>query len=79
MTFFWPYVIIQFLFKYYKSPNKIVNWTLLFILLASWADIYLFAVLNGLNYIYQLIIGQIIGFSYLIACMTFDNEIHRYC
>lgn len=52
MTFFWPYVIIMFLFKYYKSPNKCINWTLLTLLLITWVDNYCFAVLNGLNYIY---------------------------
>ena len=57
MTFFWPYIIIMFLCKYYKRPNKVLNWLLTFILLACWVDIYLVCLINGLNYIYQLVIG----------------------
>ena len=78
MTFFWPYVIIMFLFKYYKSPNKCVNWCLIFVLLLTWVDIYLFTYINGLNYIYQLVIGQLTAFCYLVATLVFDNEVHRY-
>ena len=52
MTFFWPYVQIMFLAKYYRSPSKFINWILLIILLIFWVDVYLFSLINGLNYIY---------------------------
>lgn len=79
MTFYWPYVIIMFLFKYYKSPNKCLNWTLLFLLVLCWAELYLDCLVNGLDYIYQLVIGQMTGFCYLVAVLVFDEEVHRYC
>ena len=78
MTFFWPYIIIMFLCKYYKRPNKVLNWFLTFILLVCWVDIYLVCLINGLNYIYQLVIGQLLGFCYLVGALAFDNELHRY-
>jgi len=78
MTFFWTYVIIMFLFKYYKNPNKIVNWIIIVVLLGFWVANYIFSVYNGMNYLYQLVLGQMIGFCYLIASLVFDNEIHRY-
>ena len=52
MTFFWPYVIIMFLFKYYRSPKKVLNWILLGLLLLVWIDVYIFTVVNGLDYLY---------------------------
>ena len=52
MTFFWPYVIIMFLFKYYSSPKKVLNWILLGLLLLVWIDVYIFTVVNGLDYLY---------------------------
>ena len=57
MTFFWPYCLIMFLSKYYKSPSRLLNWTLIILLLVFWVDIYFYSVLNGLNYIYQIVIG----------------------
>ena len=78
MTFFWPYVIIMFLCKYYKRPNKVLNWLLTFILLICWVDIHLVCLINGLNYIYQIVIGQLLGFCYLVGALAFDNELHRY-
>jgi len=52
MTFFWPYVIIMFGFKYYKKPKVIINFILLLLLLVAWVDVYFFTLFNGLNYIY---------------------------
>ena len=57
MTFFWPYILIMFLSKYNRSPNKVLNWILLAVIVLSWVDIYLYSVINGLNYIYQMVIG----------------------
>ena len=78
MTFFWPYVQIMFLAKYYRSPSKFINWILLAVLLIFWVDIFLFSIINGLNYIYQIVIGQLLGFCYLVMCLVFDTELHRY-
>lgn len=78
MTFFWPYVIIMFLFKYYRAPNKWLNWILLILLFLTWVDCYLFNLINGQSFIYQLVIGQLCGFCYLVGALVFDNEIHRY-
>jgi len=78
MTFFWPYVQIMFLAKYYKSPSRVLSWFLFAVLMIFWVDIYLYSVINGLNYIYQIAIGQLVGFCYLVACLVFDTEVHRY-
>ena len=78
MTFFWPYIHIMFLCKYHKSPMPVLNWFLIVILIVFWFDIYLFAIMNGLNYIYQMVIGQLVGFCYLVFCLVFDTDLHRY-
>ncbi len=52
MTFFWPYVIIMFLFKYYRTTKRVISWILLFLLLVVWVDIYIFTLVNGLDYLY---------------------------
>ena len=78
MTFFWPYVIIMFLFKYYKNPHKVLNWILMVILVGLWVDQYLYNYINGLDYIYQMVLGQLAGFSYLVGTLVFDSEVHRY-
>ena len=79
MTFFWPYVQIMFLAKYYQSPSLPIHLALIFVLFLLWIDVYLFGIINGLNYIYQIIIGQLCGFCYLVGCLVFDTEVHRYC
>ncbi len=68
----------MFLLKYYKSPSKILVWLLLTLLLVCWVDIYVYNLINGLDYIYQLVIGQLVGFCYLVTTLIFDNEVHRY-
>jgi len=78
MTFFWPYVIIMFGFKYYKNPQIVIMFIFLALLLAAWVDVYFFALINGLNYIYQIVTGQLMGFFFLIGALTFDNELHKY-
>ena len=52
MTFFWPYIIIMFLFKYHKTPHRILNWILLVFLTLLWIDNYLYNYVNGLDYLY---------------------------
>lgn len=78
MTFFFPYLIIMFLLKYYKSPSRILVWLAVTLLLVCWVDIYIYNIINGLDYIYQLVIGQLVGFCYLVTTLIFDNEVHRY-
>ena len=58
MTFFWPYIQIMFLLKYREGPtNKLLNLFLSLMLLAFWAVFYLYSLLNGLSYIFQMVIG----------------------
>ena len=47
----------MFFSKYYKNPSRLLNWALVIILLIFWVDVYFYSVLNGLNYIYQIVIG----------------------
>lgn len=78
MTFFWPYVIIMFGLKYYKDPKFILMFILLGVLVLIWVDIYFYVLLNGINYMYQMVIGQLVGFTYLVGVLSFDNELHKY-
>lgn len=41
--------------------------------------VYVSGVINGLTYIYQSVIGTLTAFVYLVLCLTFDKEIHRWC
>lgn len=68
----------MFGFKYYKSPKVIINFILLALLVCAWVTVYFYTVINGLDYIYQVFIGQLVGFFYLVAMLVFDNEIHKY-
>ena len=78
MTFFWPYVLLQFLCKYNATPRTFLNWGLFAILVALWADMYFFSLVNGVNYAYQMVLGQLLGFCYLVSCMVFDQELQSY-
>ncbi len=42
----------MFLAKYYKSPRACVHIILLAIIIIGWVDIYLYSLINGMNYIY---------------------------
>ena len=79
MTFFYPYIITMYLFKYAPRPNVILNLILILVLVVMWAVVYFQGLANGLAYIYQCVAGQLLGLIYLIGCLTFDDEIHRYC
>jgi len=57
MTFFWPYVVIMFGFKYYENPRVIILFILIALILICWVDVYLYVLINGLNYTYQVVIG----------------------
>ena len=78
-TFLWPYIIMIYLFKYNRNPYAIINISAIVFVVISWIWIYTESYVNGTAYIYQNLIGQLCGFVYLIFCLTFDNEIHRYC
>ena len=79
MTFFYPYIMIQFLFKYAPRPPYFLNFIFMLLLIVLWGLVYFQGLVNGTSYIYQCVIGQILGFIYLVGCMTFDEEIHKYC
>jgi hypothetical protein len=78
-TFFWLYMLINVRFKYTSNPNKCLNALLVFaiIILNVWS--FFNGAANGVNYIYQSLIGVFSAFVYLVLCMTFDKEIHRWC
>ena len=78
-SFLLPYVIMIYLFKYNQTPYVVINVSAIFLMVILWVWIYLESYVNGTAYIYQNVIGQLSGFVYLVFCLTFDNEIHRYC
>ena len=57
----------------------LLNLILILALVTMWVNAYFEGIANGLAYIYQCVIGQLLGVIYLITCLTFDDEIHRYC
>ena len=56
-----------------------INFSAIALVIILWVWIYFESYVNGTAYIYQNAIGQLCGFVYLIFCLTFDGEIHRYC
>ena len=69
----------MYLFKYAPRPPVILNLILMLALVLMWLVVYFQGLANGLAYIYQCVVGQLLGLIYLIGCLTFDDEIHRYC
>ena len=78
-TFLYLYLICIYLFKYNRSPYAIINISAITLTVLLMLNLYLESYANGVTYIYQLVIGQLCGFVYLIACLTFDDEIHKFC
>ena len=78
-TFLYLYMICIYLFKYNRSPYAVINISASILTALLFLNLYLESYANGVTYIYQLVIGQLCGFVYLIACLTFDDEIHKYC
>ena len=79
MTFMYPYIIVIYLFKYNSSPYLVVNTLAIILLVLLWVWVYFGQYVNGTAYIYQNVCGQLCGLIYLVLCLTFDDEIHRYC
>jgi len=82
-TFVWPYYFMQLRLKYATSTkrstgSKCLNGTIVgfigFFLVLN----YINGVFNGVSYLYQTLFGNFYGFCYLIMCMVFDQEVHRY-
>lgn len=40
---------------------------------------YVNGVFNGINYLYQTLFGNLYGLCFLVACLVFDTELHKYC
>lgn len=77
--FFPAYKIIMSRYKYSAETNKYVNAVLIILVVILNLMIYLAGVVNGTNYIYQSAMGSLSAFVYLVICLTFDKEIHRWC
>ena len=67
------------MFKYAPRPPYFLNFIFMLLLIVLWVLVYFQGLVNGTSYIYQCVIGQILGFIYLVGCITFDEEIHKYC
>ena len=79
MTFFYPFLMHQFLFKYASRTPYLLSFVFMLILVCLWVMVYFQGLVNGTSYIYQCVTGQILGFIFLVGCITFDEEIHKYC
>jgi len=77
--FFPVYKIIMSRYKYTSETNSYVNALLIFLTVILNITIYFAGFKNGTNYIYQSFMGSMYAFVYLVACITFDKEIHRFC
>lgn len=69
----------MYLVKYSQKPSKIGVILLFSLCGLICIEVYFFTLLNGLDYIFQNVIGQMFGAAYLVLCLTFDSEVHRYC
>ena len=52
MTFFYPYIMIMYLFKYSTRPPILLNLILILALITMWVVTYFEGLANGLSYIY---------------------------
>lgn len=68
-----------YLFKYNKNRYLFLNLLVVILLVILWIWVYFASYVNGTAYIYQNVVGQLCGMVYLVLCLTFDDEIHRYC
>jgi hypothetical protein len=74
-TFLGPYIILNFFVKYNNKPNKAINavmWTLLFV---TQIEIIAVCYLFGQDYIFQMVLGLVAGFIFLVTTLTFDREL----
>lgn len=77
--FFNFYMLIMGRYKYAGEVSQTVNVLLIALILVLNILVYFSGVLNGLTYIYQSVMGTLSAFVYLVLCLTFDKEIHRWC
>lgn len=77
--FFLNYMLIMGRYKYAGETHRGVNILLITGVVFLNLLCYVEGVMNGLVYIYQSLIGTLTAFVYLVLCLTFDKEIHRWC
>jgi hypothetical protein len=79
MVFFWNYNIIMYFIRYSERVNtKVV--VMMYIVLFMLTMMLIFgSFMLGVTYLYQSFISVLFSFSYLIMCITFDNEILDRC
>jgi hypothetical protein len=66
-------------FKFAAVRTVFVNYLAVLLLLVATLVAYFAGLVNGLNYVYQSLVGQVFGFCYLVFCLSFDREIHKIC
>ena len=77
--FFNFYMLIMGRYKYAGETNKFVNAALITLIVILNLMVYMAGVINGSTYIYQSVIGTLSAFVYLVLCLIFEKEIHRWC
>ena len=77
--FYLTYKLIMSRYKYAGETSSVVNGILIFIIVFLNVMVYIAGIVNGINYIYQNVMGTLTAFVYLVICLTFDKEIHRWC
>lgn len=77
--FFLTYMLVQVRYKYAAETNSTINALLVALVVLLNILTYVTGLINGLTYIYQNVMGTLTAFVYLILCLTFDKEIHRWC
>lgn len=81
LTFVWPYLFIQSRLKYVTQGerSRLLTCVCFTFVIAFMILNYFNGVFNGINYLYQTLFGNLYGFCYLVMCLVFDAELHRYC
>ena len=77
--FFNFYMLIMGRYKYAGETNPYINATLIVLIVVLNVLVYISGLINGLNYFYQSLMGTLSAFVYLVACLIFEKEIHRWC
>ena len=77
--FFLNYMLIMGRYKYAGETNRSINAALIFGVIYLNVNCYFAGIANGVTYLYQSLMGTLTGFVYLVLCLTFDKEIHRWC
>ena len=77
--FFCSYKFIMSRRKYAGQTKKWVDWLLIVAIVLINILVYFAGIVNGLTYLYQSFMGTLTASVYLVICLTFDKEIHRFC